>query len=441
MSTPKNFERMASSHPDGGFLFLALTDEEAAVQRKAVWDMLSSFGKNLASKKNITNISFPVTVFEPRSYLERLVDGWWGAPTFLKKAAESSDPVERFKLVITFAIAGFQNTCAQMKPFNPILGETHQATFGDGTRIYCEQSSHHPPVSNFLVFGPKEEYRFYGFGEWHASFRVNTVKGHQRGPHTVEFPDGTKITYNLPWMNVHGIIYGDRIIEYEGPMEFRDEKHGLACDIEFNPKQESGGFFSSWFSKAKLPTDYFRGNVVKYDPSKGKGDDDEVLFDVQGTWLGAIEFGDGDRTWDFQEEYTMYEPARVPNPLPSDCRYREDVNFLKDGDTSQSQEAKEKLEKKQRAEAALRKEGAKEGEKESKKQRKMSKKKSKGEKGAAEDSSQPSDGTRIFKAPEPGTHGAASEPRGDGDKEKKKNKKAKGTDGEKKKKKKKKAAE
>jgi len=43
----------------------------------------------------------------------------------------------------------------------------------------------------------------------------------------VEFPDGTVITYSLPWMNVQGIMYGDRIIEYDGTMDFRDEKNGL----------------------------------------------------------------------------------------------------------------------------------------------------------------------------------------------------------------------
>jgi hypothetical protein len=50
-----------------------------------------------------------------------------------------TDPVERMKLVITFALSGLHNTCKQKKPFNPILGETYQAVFEDGTQIYCEQ--------------------------------------------------------------------------------------------------------------------------------------------------------------------------------------------------------------------------------------------------------------------------------------------------------------
>jgi hypothetical protein len=40
------------------------------------------------------------------------------------------------------------------KPMNPILGETLQATLVDGTQVYAEQISHHPPISYFLIIGP-----------------------------------------------------------------------------------------------------------------------------------------------------------------------------------------------------------------------------------------------------------------------------------------------
>ena len=40
------------------------------------------------------------------------------------------------------------------KPFNPILGETWQASLSDGSQMYMEQISHHPPVSAFHIEGP-----------------------------------------------------------------------------------------------------------------------------------------------------------------------------------------------------------------------------------------------------------------------------------------------
>lgn len=47
----------------------------------------------------------------------------------------------------------------------------------------------------------------------------------------------------------------------------------------------------------------------------------------------------------------------MPNPLPSDCRFREDLVLLQRGEIKVGQEAKEKLENRQRLDAKLRKAG------------------------------------------------------------------------------------
>lgn len=64
-----------------------------------------------------------------------------------------------------------------MKPFNPILGETLQATFADGSEIYCEHTSHHPPISNYLMY-PKDKkgYIYYGFYEFVGSMSGNSLR-------------------------------------------------------------------------------------------------------------------------------------------------------------------------------------------------------------------------------------------------------------------------
>jgi hypothetical protein len=48
----------------------------------------------------------------------------------------------------------------------------------DGTEIYCEQTTHHPPASNYQVVGPDNLYHFYGRGLCSASARGNTLKGY-----------------------------------------------------------------------------------------------------------------------------------------------------------------------------------------------------------------------------------------------------------------------
>lgn len=83
----------------------------APANRRAITKWMKGMGqKLLAGNLNLINTPFPVDIFEPRSYLEKLADVWV-YPRYLRQAAASSDPVERMKLVITWFIAGvFQQT-------------------------------------------------------------------------------------------------------------------------------------------------------------------------------------------------------------------------------------------------------------------------------------------------------------------------------------------
>lgn len=54
-------------------------------------------------------------------------------------------------------VAGLQHVFQSWrKPFNPILGETFQAVLSDGSEIFLEQISHHPPISAYQLDGPGE---------------------------------------------------------------------------------------------------------------------------------------------------------------------------------------------------------------------------------------------------------------------------------------------
>ncbi|KAL6050876.1 Oxysterol-binding protein 4 [Balamuthia mandrillaris] len=363
-NSPKTYDRMEGSSPNGGMLTFYNDEEGLKRQRGVIWEILKQVGASITSVKEITNVSLPVTVFEPRSYLQRLCDGWWSAPIFLNKAAQTTDPVERLKLVVTFTIAGFHNTCGGYKPFNPILGETFQAQFEDGTEVFAEQSSHHPPVTTWQLIGPGGCYQYHGYGEWIASFRGNSAKGAQKGPNFIDFPDGTSIRFSLPELWVRGMVWGERVQEYCGVIEYRDEKNDLSCDVFINPKE--GGFLSGWFSK-KTPADYFKGEIrrgaLEDDSSedvksgKKKRTESTVICTIEGSWVSCIEF-DGERYWDFKQNLPKHVPKPVDDPLPSDSRFREDLCFLAAGDLQQSGLAKTRLEEKQRYEARLRREGA-----------------------------------------------------------------------------------
>lgn len=85
----------------------------------------------------------------PLSGLEKALNSACLFPFYMNRAAEEKDPVERMKLVISATIGHFFINLSFMKPLNPILGETCVGSFPDGTKLYAEQISHHPPITYY----------------------------------------------------------------------------------------------------------------------------------------------------------------------------------------------------------------------------------------------------------------------------------------------------
>lgn len=329
-------------HSSGGLRF---TNERImAFQRAVVWEFIQTTGWNFLSGKatNLVSVSLPVKIFEPRSFLQRLVDGWWHAPDLLTKAALSDDPLFRLQCITAFAISGFKHTVKQWKPFNPILGETFQAEFDDGTQIYVEQTSHHPPVSHWQVFGKDGLYKYYGYARWDASFRGNALKGMTHGPNIVEFADGTKISFQLPFLWLKGILWGDRVAEYLGEFKVRYRKHGLEASLNFNP--DAVGFIQSFFVTQEQPSDLFRGDILQ----NGK-----KISSCEGSWLTHIEFNK-QKFFDFSQDSNAHQPNAVEQALPSDSRNRDDLIALQNGDYDDASEKKRLLEEIQRKDRKLR---------------------------------------------------------------------------------------
>lgn len=97
-------------------------------------EVLKEIGKKLLSGNlNLTKISFPIKAMISKSVLESAINGTSVFPLFMTKAAQSRDPVERMKLVISGVVSSFFWTNQFYKPLNPILGETLQGHFGDGS--------------------------------------------------------------------------------------------------------------------------------------------------------------------------------------------------------------------------------------------------------------------------------------------------------------------
>ncbi|ETV94450.1 hypothetical protein H310_11779 [Aphanomyces invadans] len=247
----------------GGVIF---DDKEVLKkQQGVVKDIMLQLGAQLLSGKLAVRLSLPIRLFEPRSLLERIPDAWAYAPTLLAKAAHATEPLDRLQHVMAFVVAGLHFCVGQSKPFNPILGETYQSTFPDGTSVYLEHVQHHPPISAYFVEGPNALFTLSGLCEFEAHLAANTLINAQAGKVTVRFANGSEVHYDMPKFKMHGVVLGERMFEFAGECEF----HDVSSDLRGKLDMEGNSSFLG-----RNHHDDIKGTITS--PPTKKGDLDEA---------------------------------------------------------------------------------------------------------------------------------------------------------------------
>ena len=314
--------------------------------------VVKEIAKCIFTGRGVVGISLPVRIFEPRSALERVLDGFSYAPNFLTKAWKTTDSVERMKLVISFVISGMYMRANQFKPFNPLLGETLEGKFEDGTKIFMEHTSHHPPISNYLLEGPPgSPYKFYGNNEFVGNIknRGNVLTILFRGPNTIEFPDGEKITFHNHVNKVRGLMWGDKLLSMDGLLTVTNENNDLKATVLMRPAANE--------LQDEDDPNYFEGILYHSNDNTSKKEADRIskipdveeeIWTITGSWLEYLNIDD-ETYWNIDES----KPYRVQFPkksLPSDPRFREDLIWLFYENEPYAQEWKTMLEVQQRKE-------------------------------------------------------------------------------------------
>jgi len=247
---------------------------------------------------------------------------------------------------------------AQIKPFNPILGETFQAKIGN-SNFYVEMTSHHPPIFNFLYTG--ENYRVHGYNESEVSSGANSLKAKYKGNYVVEFKNGVTHHVYFPEFRLTGMLFGNRSINYEGNLVIVDEENDLISYIMMNPDER--GFFQKMFTKKKSNyPDFFKG-FITFISKNAKFDKKEksytitdlnkhILSNIEGEYSNHIKF-DNEIFWEKDKlEHPKYK--RMGFTLPSDSTFREDIQWMRKENTDMAQKEKIKLEEIQRSDKKLR---------------------------------------------------------------------------------------
>ena len=318
--------RLPNAYKTGG---LPVPSEEIQSKIRSVGkEMVREIGRKLLNGDfNLTRVSVPIRCMQAATALHNTLKSAILCPPYLAYAGSIQDPVERLKLVVASSMCSFYYLSTFEKPINPVLGETLYAVLEDGSEMFAEQSSHHPPVTHFHIENPL--YRLTGYFNFSAKAGLNTVTVTNLGKKVYSFKDGHTISQNCGEDLFGGTFFGTLRHDCQGEYVFKDHNNGNVATVKFGVKNK--------------PTDYFDGSIVD---SKGG-----LISRISGTWIGYMDF-DGVRYWDVRH----IKPSAIkygPN-LPSDSENRKDLILLRQGHLEEAQMAKEEIENLQRLDRKFR---------------------------------------------------------------------------------------
>lgn len=172
-------------------------EEITSMIRSAGTDIIKQVGKKILSGDfNLTTISFPIKVMIPYTMLQACGRSAFQLPYYMH-LSQGKDVVERLKYTIVATISSFCFSGYFLKPMNPVLGETYECLFTDGSKYYSEQTSHHPPVSSYEVYGPNNSYYFCGYSKFGSSAGLNSLTVSNKGKRYIQYSDGVRFDFDF----------------------------------------------------------------------------------------------------------------------------------------------------------------------------------------------------------------------------------------------------
>ncbi|KAK8840294.1 hypothetical protein M9Y10_030849 [Tritrichomonas musculus] len=361
-----------------------MSKEEQAFERQLNWELVKRFTMAIF-KMDVTRFSFPVGYNEPRTFVERATDLFSFLVTgYIDKAIEQTDPQLRLAYLATGIIAGFHLYLQQKKPWNPLLGETYVGEWPDGTRMFGEQTCHHPPVSDMQIIPPNDNWKINAQFNFAIDPGVTKVVILQKGRTCLDLKDGTHIEWEFPNIAVTGILTGDRVITIAGPFIMHDTTNNLEVHITVNPSYFEDRRFKGVqqdFLKmtpeqveelmkrveteekaadGSTPESATKANPTRYRVTSVQGGvrtTGQTNFTtlIHGDYCDQV-FINNKKAWDIKSDLTSRPLKEIPDAdlLPSDCRFRIDRGMLIDEKNDEAETAKTLIEELQRHDYKLR---------------------------------------------------------------------------------------
>ena len=103
--------------------------------------------------------------------------------------------------------------------------------------IYCEQISHHPPISSFLIEGGSScPFKMHGYIEYKVQVQgaFSSVHISMPGKINLELPDGTVYDMEYPQMEVEGLLSDVKVLNPIGAITVKDNTNNLKVIVKFD---------------------------------------------------------------------------------------------------------------------------------------------------------------------------------------------------------------
>ncbi|KAF2993582.1 hypothetical protein E8E13_000329 [Curvularia kusanoi] len=325
-----------------------VTKEDETVVDAEQGSMLSHIISQLRPGADLSRVTLPTFILEPRSMLERITN-FMAHPETLLPLTKIEDPVERFVAVTKFYLSGWHiKPPGVKKPLNPILGEifTGYWDYPDGTKGYyiSEQTSHHPPKSSYFFMAPEHDIRIDGTLKPRSKFLGNSAASMMEGIAVLRFLNtGERFFITQPNIYVRGILFGTMKYELGDHAYVRCPETGMVADVEFKTK----GYFSGAYNAI--------GGYIK--DKNGK-----ALYELSGSWNEDMYIKDlttGKKELFFDAAKSRHTPPKARPLEEQDEResqrlWHDVTEAVKRKDQETATTAKAKIEDRQREEAAAR---------------------------------------------------------------------------------------
>ncbi|GAA5985907.1 hypothetical protein JCM10908_006328 [Rhodotorula pacifica] len=321
------------------------------------FSMLSMLRKNVG--KDLSTISFPVTMNEPLSALQRLAEELEYSELLDRAAKAPKGSLERLMLVAVFAVSGAAGNKyrSSRKPFNPLLGETYECIRPEqGFRFISEKVSHHPPVLAFHSEATSRGWQLSGHVAPNQKFWGRSMEIFVLGDCSVRFldddKDGEFYSIRKPSSFVKNLVAGTKYIEIVGDLVVTCSKSKAQAVVSFKEG-------STW------------GGVSTRNKIEGRVMDEQgqTRIELVGRWDDAVDKKEGKhsftRLWQIAdyppnpERYygfsyfttTLNEttPLEAGLMAPTDSRLRPDQLALEHGKVDEAEQLKQVVEEKQRS--------------------------------------------------------------------------------------------